>query len=213
MVRIADRSRVTKLLRRIGLCAGIALLTVLTASLAVAVLPRLFGYTTYVVYSGSMGRALPTGSVAIADWVPAQAVVPGDIIVAGADLNGERLPRAHRVISVEAENGLRVLQTKGDANAAPDPEPVILDESARAMKVMWQAPLAGYLVHWVQTPLGWALAVMLPAALMCAAIIHGIWNPARKPNRGAEMDAPGPAQTVVGSLQPRAGAIATRRRP
>jgi len=168
--------------RRVLHWSVVALLLAVIAALATAVVPGLFGYSTYMVYGGSMGEALPNGSVAIADWVPATAVQKGDTIVIGVDVKGERLPKAHRVTRVDTLGGRFVIQTKGDANSGPDPDLVVLAESERVMKVQRHVPLAGYVVYFVQTPLGWALAVMLPAALLCAATIRQIW--ASGPPRG-----------------------------
>ena len=151
------------------------MLMAMIAALATAVVPGLFGYSTYVVCGGSMGEALPNGSVAIADWVPATAVQKGDTIVIGIDVEGERLPKAHRVTRVDTLGDRFVIQTWGDANAGPDPDLVVLAESEQVMKVQRHVPLAGYVVHFMQTPLGWALAIMLPAALLCAVTIRQIW--------------------------------------
>jgi signal peptidase I len=155
---------------------GVAgLLLAVMAALAVAVVPPVLGHRTYVINGGSMGGDLPNGSVAISDWVPASAVQTGDTIVVGMDVEGERLPKAHRVTRVDTLDDQRVvLQTKGDANSAPDPDVIVLAESDQVMKVHRHVPLAGYVVHFVRTPLGWALAVMLPAALICAATIRQI---------------------------------------
>lgn len=161
----------------------VGLLLAVIASLAIALLPRALGYTTYVVYGGSMGDALPNGSVAIADLVPATAVQPGDTILAHLGVDGERLPNAHRVIQVDRLDDRLVLQTKGDANSRPDPDLVVLAESDQVVKLLRHAPLAGHVVHFVQTPLGWALGVILPAALLCALTIGQIWaggTPRRK---------------------------------
>ena len=155
----------------------VLLMAVAVAALALALAPRLFGFTTYVVYGGSMGGALPAGSVAMADWRPARAAGPGDIVVVGTDVNGERLPYAHRLESVRVYSGQVIIQTKGDANAAADPEPIILKDTDRVMKVHLRVPLVGYLVHFVQTSLGWVLAVLLPATLLCATILRDIWHP------------------------------------
>ncbi|MBI1886015.1 MAG: signal peptidase I [Chloroflexi bacterium] len=159
------------------------MLVVLAAALATAVVPRLFGYDTYVIYGGSMGDALPDGSVAIAGWIEGDKVRPGDVIVVGTDTDGQRLPKAHRVESVWLQSGERVIQTKGDANSGPDPAPVVLGEDDRAMKVQRYVPWAGHAVHLVQTPPGWIVAVVMPSAVVCIAAIHGTWAKARPKKR------------------------------
>lgn len=155
----------------------------LVSALAVAIVPRVLGFTTYVVYGGSMGDALPTGSVAIAGWTRATDVRRGDIVVVGTDVEGQRLPIAHRVTSVRPLRDQRIIQTKGDTNATADAQPFIVPDADRVMKVGFVVPLAGYAVHFIRTPLGWALAVMVPATLLCVFTVWGIWWPRSQPRQ------------------------------
>ena len=160
--------------------ASVALLAVIASVGA-----RLFGYSPYVMYGGSMGSTAPLGSVALIREVPAESLEVGDVIVFRPPSTGEpRQPLMHRIISVEEIDGQRVIQTKGDANAAADPEPIILKDTDQVMKVHLRVPLVGYLVHFVQTSLGWVLSVLLPATLLCLAIVRDIWRPQASDDKG-----------------------------
>jgi signal peptidase I len=87
-------------------------LGVLLLLLAVSVVPRLAGWETSVVMSGSMSPAAEPGDVVV--FRPATPEVGDVVLVDDPDLLGEL--RLHRVVAVE-EGGLRL---QGDANPTPD---------------------------------------------------------------------------------------------
>ncbi len=163
-----------------------ALALALIAVMGLAVVPRFFGYPTLIVTGGSMGEALPLGSIAITRETPAHSVEAGDILVVGLT-GGRRAAVAHRVADIEFEPGQRVIMTKGDANGSADPDPVVIAASQDVPRVIGYIPLAGYVVRFVQTPAGWVLLVLLPSGLMCLDLIRAIWSqgkPAEKRKRG-----------------------------
>lgn len=106
--------------RRIGMSIGVG------AGLVVVLAVWLSGVRALSVESGSMGTAVPVGSLAISRPVPAAAVTPGDVVsVVGPD--AQRL--THRVVSAErtADGSSTVsLVLKGDANSVPDAEPIVV---------------------------------------------------------------------------------------
>lgn len=118
----------------------------------------LFGYELLVVTSGSMGKALPIGAVAITRMVDARAIAAGDM-VSFRHSTGQA-PTTHRVIRVEQEDGVRVLATKGDANASPDPQPVRV--RGRIHRVEHVIPAAGYLLRFARTPAGGVALFLVP---------------------------------------------------
>lgn len=113
-------------------------------------LPMPFGYGSAVVLSGSMEPAL-----SVNDWIivkNTKSYEIGDMIVfqSGGDLI------VHRVIAVDGET----VQTKGDANTAPD-TPIM--RSQVKGKVIACIPGAGVLIRGIQSPAG--IAVILAAAV------------------------------------------------
>lgn len=121
----------------------------------------LFGLTPLMFRSGSMAPAIPTGSLALAREVPATEVVPGDVVSVLAD-NGNRI--THRVAAVGERTGNSVpLTLKGDANSAPDDTPYVVSEVQR---VLFSAPLLGYLVAWLSTPTALAAGIILTVWLL-----------------------------------------------
>ena len=142
---------------------GIARLTMtlvvaVGALLAAAYVPTLLGYEANIVLSGSMGRALPIGAVAQTRMVDARSLAVGDVIT--FRFPGRPLSVTHRIIAIENDGARVVAHTKGDANGAADPEPVVLGMTvARVERVI---PLAGYLVRAVRTPAGMAVFLGFP---------------------------------------------------
>ncbi len=81
----------------------------------------LFPFHPTLVASGSMRPAMDVGDVVIIAKVSADTVTEGDII----QFRREDDTIMHRVIEIQEIEGATFFITKGDANNAPDPEPVI----------------------------------------------------------------------------------------
>jgi signal peptidase len=165
-------SRGKKILTRSGtalLCLAVALAAALLVLQAFAnngkALPG--GYRPLVVLSGSMEPAMPVGSVVLTKSVVSGGVDAGDIITFAltSDMTGRTNPFAtHRVVRVvEGETG-RGFVTKGDANNAQDPSPVPAERLIG--KVVLVVPYVGHLTHFVQSPFGLILMILLPGAIL-----------------------------------------------
>jgi len=139
---------------------GIAASAVLgvAALLAWAFVPTLFGARSLIVTSGSMGRAMPVGSVAITRMVDARSIAVGDVISFRHPSSPNTV--THRVVSIRSEGGQVVFTTKGDANPAPDPEAVHVTGSIDRLEHV--VPYAGYIVRYARSPLGIVLFVVVP---------------------------------------------------
>ncbi len=138
---------------------GLAVLAlVVVALLGVSFVPTLLGYESFIVTSGSMGKAVPTGSVAVTRMVDMRSVRKGDVV---SFQTGSASRITHRVIAVDEEEGQRIFTTKGDANSFVDPEPVRLS-SGRISRVEWSVPFAGYVVRYARTPIGGILLFAVP---------------------------------------------------
>ena len=80
-----------------------ALVIVLVCVIAIIFVPRLFGYGTFRGEGGSMGEALPNGTLVITKAVAVEDVKNGDVIV--VRVQGAAAPVIHRVVALEEENG------------------------------------------------------------------------------------------------------------
>jgi signal peptidase I len=160
--------------------------------LALAFGPTLFGGESMIVTSGSMGNAMPVGSVAVTRLVDARAIAVGDVIT--FRLSGARVPTTHRVAQVLDRGDERVFRTKGDANPALDPDPVRVRD--RVNRVEHVVPLAGWVAGYARTPVGAILLLLVPAA--------GLFVDRRRA-RAARPAGPGSVLPVAAPASPSAG--------
>ena len=102
-----------------ALCStlGTLMLTAVILSALPLALPRLLGYNAYSVVSGSMGPALPVGSVVYVESAGVSQIRAGDIIA----FDDEGTVVTHRVIESRPQEGAFI--TKGDANPSLDIKP------------------------------------------------------------------------------------------
>lgn len=104
--------------------------------------PTLLGYQRYVIEGGSMGDALPRGSIAYAETAATDDIRVGDVITYRPP--GATRLRTHRVTWIgRSASGQRVFRTKGDANRVAD-RPAFSLPHDRQARVVMHVPLAGY---------------------------------------------------------------------
>jgi signal peptidase len=128
--------------------------------LAVTFIPTIFGLESLVVASGSMTPSMAVGSVAMTREVDSRAISTGDII--SFRHRGTAETTTHRVVNIKVEGTQVIFTTKGDANNAPDPEPVIVD--SKIHRVEYVVPAAGYAVRYARSPLGAIALFFIPLA-------------------------------------------------
>jgi len=117
------------------------------------------GYNLYLVRSESMRPAINMGDLIITS--PLNGPINGEV-KPGAIVTYQRSKQliTHRVQSIDGT----ALVTKGDAVEDPDSWPVTLSDVKGIY--LFKIPLVGYLTSFVQTRLGWFLAIIIPAALL-----------------------------------------------
>jgi signal peptidase len=166
--------RVLKLLATAGLLVLLAIAVLILA-------PPLLGYQRYVITGGSMGRALPRGSIAYDEVVPTERIRRGDVITYRPP-NSERL-LTHRVVWIgRGRDGVRRYRTRGDANAAPDRRAFLLPNDGQA-RVVFHVPLAGYLLAALSVREVRIAAIGVPAAAIALAAFAGPWRRRRHRRR------------------------------
>jgi signal peptidase I len=158
---------------------GKALVTGLcVACLALAglmLLPGLFGYSRYVITSGSMTGTYDRGSIVFDKVVPTSELQVGDAITytppAGSGPEGMI---THRINSISTGPfGQRVFRTKGDANESVDPWTFSLDSPTQA-RVAYHVPYVGYIFAALSIPKVRMLVLGLPALLLGIAALGGL---------------------------------------
>ena len=175
----------------LGVFAWVAA-SIATLLLALSFVPTLFGFETLIVASGSMGRTLPIGSVALTRAVEAGAITVGDVI--SFRHRGDTETITHRVIAVSRQNSQYSYTTKGDANREADVDSVIVGGS-RIHRVEFVIPVAGHLVRYARTPLGGVVLILVPIVGLLADHRGRKRDPrpAGKPRRKRHQVAPDPS--------------------
>jgi signal peptidase len=120
----------------------------------------------FVVRSGSMEPAIPTGSLVVVEQT--DGYEQNDVItyLTSADANARNANRTitHRIIEVRQEESGVVYMTKGDVNDVPDTKMVPANQVLG--KVAIHIPYAGYPVAYAKTQMGFVVLVAIPAMLI-----------------------------------------------
>ncbi len=132
------------------------LVLILLAALAsILILPRLLGYTPYVVLTGSMADSYSVGSLIYVEEVKPETISIGDPITFVYNQDGQVV--THRVVAVDRDQ--QVFQTKGDNNSSKDIAPVAFANLIG--RPLFSLPLLGYLSVFLMTALGRMVAISL----------------------------------------------------
>lgn len=100
------------------------------------ILPRLLGYSSYAISSGSMRPTLSRGDLLFVKPVDVKELSVGDIVAYRTDTD----VIIHRIYSIDEETGS--LWTKADASAQPDGKAVAWEQILG--RAVYKIPLAGY---------------------------------------------------------------------
>lgn len=154
------------------LAGGALTIGALLLLLQTAVVP---GYEVFIVQSGSMEPAVRTGSVVVVRAQERYQV--GDIVTFGGSATGQ-IPTTHRIIADTLQAGQLAYQTQGDANDAPDAQP-ILASTVRG-RVIATIPFLGFLLDFARQPLGFALLIGVPAVVIVFEEVSTIYAALRR---------------------------------
>ena len=124
------------------------------------------------VLTSSMQPSFMPGDLQITQPVPAMSLEVGDVIVLRDETSFEDF--THRVVSIEPQNGLLLVQTRGDNNSSIDQKTAEIPMSASIPKVISVVPKLGYVTNTFAMPevrialllllLGWAVVVAISFA-------------------------------------------------
>ncbi len=179
-----DRKRLAQVAVEVLLTIG-AVLGVLCVVSAVAGIG--FGVTPLVIRSGSMSPGIPTGSLSLARIVPADELVPGDV-VSVERTGGGRV--THRIASVQPMGDSVILVLKGDANRVADAEPYRVTEADRVFATI---PGAGYVASWFATP-----SAKILVGVCALLVVAAVFRPRRtEPEESVEKRSAASSATVL----------------
>jgi signal peptidase len=165
-------------LKSVANLLGIALLIAVVAPFLVYAVPAVVGAEySFVVLTASMTPAIAPGDVVMVDERDPTAIAEGDVITFVRGDN--EIPVTHRVIDVTATGSGVAFETQGDANEAPDASLVPGTNVLGVVAIT--IPYLGYVIQFADSPVGFALLVVVPFGLLVAS---EIWSVAR--NRGRD---------------------------
>jgi signal peptidase len=158
--------------------AAAVVIAVLLPLAGLLVVTLLSGHHLEVVEAGSMRPTYDLGTLLVVEPIDPSDVRVGMPLSFVSEGSGHRV--THRVTAVlERDTGL-YFRTQGDANRAPDADPV----PARAVRgqVRWAIPHLGSVLLWLAWPRGAVLLVVAPAVALAAA--EGLAMRRRRRDRG-----------------------------
>lgn len=177
----------------INLCAILLIVGSLFVLLTVVMtpsgqVPQVMGFSILRVLTGSMEPAIPEDSMLLIRKTDPADLAEGDVVsFVSPDPALEGALNTHRIVRIEEENGKLRFFTKGDANMIEDQQPV--EEHRVVGKVIFISPQLGKLVRLVSNPLVFALAILLPLAIMLIANLVGALRSAASLARKEEEEA------------------------
>jgi signal peptidase len=150
----------------------IAVILVVLGTIVVArVIPFVTGGATFVVGGGSMEPAIPLGSVAIVTPVATSDLRVGDVV--SVRVGREQSVFTHRIVRLAPRDDGLWIETKGDANAAPDPS--IVPATTVIGRLAVGLPYAGYAVRVMSTAPGVLLVLAIGVLTLAAAsLLEGL---------------------------------------
>lgn len=158
---------------------GTSLMIIVILVAAPLTLPKLFGIQIYQVLTGSMEPVYRVGSVIYVCDTDAEEINIGDPITYTMGTDTE-LVLTHRV--VDKDDVQRTFTTKGDANEAPDPEPVAFGRVIG--RPVFCIPGLGRAAAFLQKTEGKALCIIVfAAALICFILADMLKKPEKNGNK------------------------------
>jgi len=153
----------------------LAFISIIALLLIVSVFPISGNYKLFIVQSGSMAPAIKMGSIVTVK--PVNDYKIGDVISFG-EVTKIKSPTTHRIHDIKVVGGEAIYITKGDANNAPDQREITKREVIG--KVFLSVPYIGYAVDFVKKPVGFALIIIVPAAIIIRDEIKKIFGEIKK---------------------------------
>jgi signal peptidase I len=150
--------------QRIGRTVSTVLLALIVGAVVV---PWLAGWHSYLVESGSMGKAAPTGSLVAMRPVTDASVTVGQVVLLH---RGNGTPVLHRVIERKLDGDRVLVRTKGDANLSADPlfYPVPKTVLTPALVV----PKIGFAVPFLRSRVGISAMVAVAGLLLIQSALR-----------------------------------------
>lgn len=160
-------------------------LAVIALLLIISVFPITGNIKFMTVLSGSMEPKIKMGSIVMVK--PMDDYKINDVISFG-EITRTKAPTTHRIYDMKVQGGEPIYITKGDANNAPDQREITKRDIIG--KVLLSVPFVGYAVDFAKKPMGFALIIIVPAALIIIDEIKKIFGEIkkRKENKNTKLE-------------------------
>ena len=164
------------------------------AFLFLAIGPRVLGYQTSTMLTGSMSPLINPGDVVVSAPVPVESIAEGDIITYHIPVEDQRV-ETHRIIEVTTNaDGTIAVRTKGDANNGADPWTATL-QGDTVYRHAFTIPHLGAIIRTLREPAVRNTLMYGAPALLVAGMLVSIWR-RPKDEDAAEAASAGTAQTA-----------------
>jgi signal peptidase len=174
--------------RSLSVLATTLLVLAAVAFLALAIGPRVLGYQTSTMLTGSMSPLINPGDIVVTKPVPAAEIRVGDIITYNIPVEDQRV-ETHRVTEVITnQDGTTAVQTKGDANNGVDPWLATIT-GATVDRHALTVPYVGTAIRALREPIVLNILMYGAPAVLVIGMLASIWG--KKPEPEAMTEAPG----------------------
>lgn len=186
----------TRVLQRTGKVLSTVLVVLAIAAFALLALgPRLLGYQTSTMLTGSMAPLINPGDVVVTVPVPVKDIRVGDIITYHIPVEDQRV-ETHRIIEITTTpTGQTAVQTKGDANNGKDPWVATLSGQMVDRQVA-TIPYLGTAIRTLREPAVRNTLMYGAPAVLVLGLLTSIW---RKDPKHPDADTSGTGQAQASS--------------
>jgi signal peptidase I len=160
------------------LMVGIMIVAV-AAFLFLAVGPRVFGYQTSTMLTGSMSPLINPGDVVVSVPTPVADLNIGDIVTYHIPVEDQRV-ETHRITSIARAGESTTIQTKGDANNGEDPWTATLAED-HAFTTVAVIPHLGDVIRALRSPVVGKILLYGAPTLLVLMLLTSIWSAPKEP--------------------------------
>lgn len=160
-----------------GVAGNVLIVAAVAVFWALALGPRLFGYETMTVLSGSMHPTFNPGDVILVTKQSASSIRAGQIISFHTP-TGDHHVVTHRIAKVVSGGKHPVIETKGDGNTAADPWKARLDGTS-VWRYRLRVPYAGFPLLKLREPMVRLTCLYGAPALLVLLMLGEIWLPVR----------------------------------
>lgn len=155
----------------------------IAAFLLLAVGPRVLGYQTSTMLTGSMSPLINPGDIVVTVPTPVREIAVGDVITYHIPVEDHRV-ETHRVTEVLANmDGALAVRTKGDANNGVDPWTATLGGDTVDKHVM-TVPVAGQAIRALRQPVVLNTLMYGAPAVLVIGLLASIWRKDPEPESG-----------------------------